>query len=145
MKTFKQFLAERRKTPLSGQAGEEWGEVKGAINRGDIPRGFTRKNFQKALLAAPVQPHNSLDWDAISNTDARNDGPSPDEISRLYRKYKGKELDPSVLSTDPSIIANHGGQTTSRIQSTLLAGNTRAMLGGSVKRIRIGGKKGYKK
>ena len=141
MKTFLEYLSERRKTPLSGQAAEEWGEVKGAINRGDIPRGFTRKNFQKALVATPVQPHNSLDWDAVRNTDAKNVGPSPDEISRLYREYKGKELDTSVLSTDPSIIARHGGQTTSRIQSTLLAGNTRAMLGGSVKRIRVGGKK----
>ena len=114
---------------------------RGAINRGDIPIGFTRKNFQTALAAAPVQPHSSINWDSVRNTDAKNVGPSPDEISRLYREYKGKELDTSVLSTDPSIIARHGGQTTSRIQSTLLAGNTRAMLGGLVKRIPVGGTK----
>ena len=134
MKSFSQYLSERRKTPLSGQAAQEWDEVRGAINRGDIPRGFTRKNFQKALAAAPVQPHNSLDWNAVRNTDAKNVGPSPDEISRLYREYKGKELDTSVLSTDPSIIAVHGAK------NTLLAGNTRAMLGGKVLRIRVGGK-----
>ena len=137
MKTFLAYLSERHKTPLSGQAAQEWVEVRGAINRGAIPIGFTRKNFQKALAAAPVQPHNSLDWDAVRNTDAKNVGPSPDEISRLYREYKGKELDTSVLSTDPSIIAVHGAEN----KNTLLAGNTRAMLGGKVKRIRIGGTK----
>ena len=108
---------------------------RGAINRGDIPIGFTRKNFQTALAAAPVQPHSSINWDSVRNTDAKNVGPSPDEISRLYREYKGKELDTSVLSTYPSIIAVHGAN------NTLLAGNTRAMLGGLVKRIPVGGTK----
>ena len=140
MKTFLAYLSERHKTPLSGQAAQEWDEVRGAINRGAIPIGFTRKNFQDALSRASPQPHGSVNWDDIHNTDATNVGLYPHEISRLYREYKGKELDTSVLSTDPSIIANHGGQKTSRIQSTLLAGNTRAMLGGSVKRIRVGGK-----
>ena len=136
MKTFLEYLSERRKTPLFGQAGEEWGEVKGAMKRGDIPIGFTRKNFQDALSRAFPQPHGSVNWDDIHNTDATNVGLYPHEISRLYREYKGKELDTSVLSKDPSIIAVHGAEN----KNTLLAGNTRAMLGGKVLRIRVGGK-----
>ena len=135
MKTFLEYLIERRKTPLFGQAGEEWDEVVGAMNRGDIPMGFTRKNFQNALTATSSQPHDSINWKDVQNTDATNDGPDPHEIGRLYLKYKGKKLDPSALSKDPSIIALHRGG------ETLLAGNTRAMLGGSVKRIRVGGRK----
>jgi hypothetical protein len=137
MKTFLEYLSERRKTPLFGQAGEEWGEVKGAMKRGDIPIGFTRKNFHKALSRASRQPHGSVNWDDIHNTDATNVGLNPHEISRLYSKYKGKKLDTSVLSKDPSIIAVHGAEN----KNTLLAGNTRAMLGGKVLRIRVGGTK----
>ena len=135
MKSFKEYLSERRKTPLSGQAAEEWGEVKGAMKRGDIPIGFTRKNFQDALSRAFPQLYGSVNWDDIHNTDATNVGLYPHEISRLYREYKGKELDTSVLSKDPSIIAVHGAEN----KNTLLAGNTRAMLGGSVKRIPVPG------
>ena len=72
----------------------------------------------------------------MSNTDAQA-APLPlSAASELYAKYKeGKRLDPSVLSSDPSIIAVHGSPE----RSTLLAGNTRAMLGGNVKTIRVGG------
>ena len=135
MKTFLAYLSERHKTPLSGQAAQEWDEVRGAINRGAIPIGFTRKNFQDALSRASPQPHGSVNWDDIHNTDATNVGLNPHEISGLYSKYKGKKLDTSVLSKDPSIIAVHGAEN----KNTLLAGNTRAMLGGSVKRIPVPG------
>lgn len=133
-------LTERRKTPLSGQAQEEWGEVKRAIKQGDIPSGFTRKNFQRGLVAASAQPHNTIDWSRVQNTDAGTPGLNQDKIRKLYLQYKsGKKLNPAVLSKDPSIIAVHGNPN--HQETTLLAGNTRAMLRRKVKKIRVGGKR----
>jgi len=133
-------LTERRKTPLSGQAQEEWGEVKRAIKQGDIPSGFTRKNFQRSLATASAQPHSSIDWSRVQNTDARTTGLNIGKIRKLYSQYKsGKKLNPAVLSKDPSIIAVHGLPNHS--ETTLVAGNTRAMLRRGVKKIRVGGKR----
>ena len=140
MLSFLTYLTERRKTPLSGQAQEEWEEVKGAMKRGDIPSGFTRKNFQKSLAAAATVPHNSINWSRVQNTDAGTPGLNAGGITKLYSQYKsGKKLNPAVLSRDPSIIAVHGPPNHS--ESTLLAGNTRAMLGGPAKQIPVGGKR----
>jgi hypothetical protein len=57
MKSFLQYITERRKTPLTGQAQEEWDEVKGAMRAGLIPTGYTRKQFARSLASAPVTPH----------------------------------------------------------------------------------------
>lgn len=140
MLSFLTYLTERRKTPLSGQAQQEWEEVKGAMKRGDIPVGFTRKNFQQSLAAAAIVPHSSIDWSRVQNTDAGTPGLDLGKITQLYSQYKaGKKLNPAVLSRDPSIIAVHGAPN--HPESTLLAGNTRAMLGGPAKKIRVGGKR----
>jgi len=140
MLSFLTYLTERRKTSLSGQAEQEWGEVKGAMKRGDIPVGFTRKNFQQALASAATVPHSSIDWSRVQNTDAGTPGLDLGKITKLYSEYKpGKKLNPAVLSKDPSIIAVHGHPD--HAESTLLAGNTRAMLGGPAKKIPVGGKR----
>lgn len=138
MKSFIQYITERGKTPLSGQAREEWPEMKGAAKRGDIPQGFTRKNFSKQLMRTPREPHKNINWRNVSNTDAGKPGLNNSKIKKLYQTYKDKPLNRAVLSKDASIIVKHGSNNQ---HSTLVAGNTRAMLGGKVKRINVGGRR----